>query len=188
MKKRKIDYAVDLCQEIEEVNRLFESFLKKSTPVKEKISDLTKESGLTDVDVIFRKKVSIKSTFSAPLLNGWFRKTFAISSLNISYVAEDNSEPDENFGLIGIYLALNLKSKSGSRINIGIAASKDCNTLPDVHFDEFRLRAHWENCILKFNSLEDFKTVVAFCKKSIDAVNEKLADANLEKMTSVIYV
>lgn len=189
MKKRKIDSVIDFCQEVEEVNRLFENFFKKSTQMRDKIGKITDESWFTGRGVIFRKKVAIKTIFTVSLSNNErFEKIFVVSSFNISYVVENNFKKNETLGLVGVYLALNLKNKTGSRIDIGIAASKDCNTLPDVRFDELRLRAYWENCILKFNSLEDFKTVVTFCKKSIDAVNEKLANANLEKMTSVIHV
>lgn len=185
--KKKIDALLSLYRQTEEVNGLINTLNSKWAALQATLEEMNQYHWLTQENILKRKKVSIKSNFTCIAPKERIDYNFPISSLNISYAGEGNKNAEGN-GLSGIYLVLHLKTKTGSRVDIGIARNDGCLELPTLHFDKLRKHMSWELCGIEFNKLEDMEVVINFCELSVKEVNEKLMAANLKAMEKMIHV
>ena len=179
--KKKIDGLVDLYKQTTEVNDLINALNPKWKNLQERLEEMNKYHWLTGENILKRKKVSIKSNFSCITPTERVDYNLPISSLNISYVGEGNANAEGN-GLCGIYLGLHLKTKTGSRIDIGIACNDGCLELPMLHFERSRGTMHWETCTIEFKNAGDRETIIEFCESALIEVNKKLATGNLKPL------
>lgn len=185
--KKKIDSLLSLYRQTEEANGLINELNPKWAALQARLEEMNKYHWLTGENILKRKKVKLKSTFSCLMPEKRFDQNFPISSLNISYIGEGNANSEGN-GLTGIYLALHLKTKTGSQVDIGIACNDGCVELPMLSFDKLRRKMLWETCTIHFIPDKNLEIVIDFCEQAVKEVNEKLSSANLEPMEKRFHI
>lgn len=185
--KKKIDTLVSLYRQTAEVNDLINALNPKWVSLQAILEEMNKYHWLTAENILKRKKVSLKSNYDCLTPQERINRNFPISSLNISYVGEANSNSEGN-GLSGIYLGLHLKTKTGSQVDIGIACNDGCLEIPMLHFDKLRNKMFWDAFTIHFIHTKDMEIVIDFCELAVKEVNEKLSSANLEPMEKRFYV